>query len=263
MQKSFLIFSFIAALALNTVAQKLTITPGLHWQEYGFITRNVKRADYVVPKPLKAFNLFGQINYKKGNTCFSIEALPSTLSNNFKIKDLYLNDTSLGIRNSVYGNAIDHIIFSLAVARNFNNNPQNASKKIIPWYKVGLGISLNRSNQYFNEQYSYWKDGEETKYNFNSYFEYITKIGNGYFLCTSLGANFKNRKRKNVITAEFYINLGLKKMVKYDVTYEYGSYLYPTRNIDSQKYTRVSNYIVNSRGTVFGLKVGVPIRLIK
>ena len=79
----------------------------------------------------------------------------------------------------------------------------------------------------------------------------------GIFLSPSIGFNWLNAKRKTILIAEVYADLGLTTMLGVNVNYEYGTYSNP------QKYKKVDNMILNSNGSSIGLRVGVPIKVLK
>jgi len=79
----------------------------------------------------------------------------------------------------------------------------------------------------------------------------------GMFSILNAGFDVMSRKNKRVLSFSFFYNKGLSELIKFNIHYQYGFFNDPNRQVD------VPNQILRSRGTSFGLKIGIPIKIIK
>ena len=71
------------------------------------------------------------------------------------------------------------------------------------------------------------------------------------------GFDFVNKRGKRKLSVNLFYNQGLKDMAHFDIHYRYGYWNDPAKQVD------VPKLVLRSRGTVFGLSVGIPITLLK
>lgn len=69
------------------------------------------------------------------------------------------------------------------------------------------------------------------------------------------GVDFYNKKNKCFLSLQAFWHQGLIKMAEYTVNYRYGYFSYP-------EYQRDETVVLKSRGTVYGVTAGVPIRIL-
>ena len=254
------IFSFINSLQ----AQKIYILPGFNLNYANLVVAPQKMPDVTTPFPGKHISLFFEVFYKPKYTFFSLGVKSSNIGNSFTVRNNYVSDTSLGVL--LYSTNYDIEQFNVTLSIN------KFSKKFKPFIgahtlkfnlKTGIGIGFNRSQYYYDEQFFLQNGGAADQYSFVGFESKIKKKYTGYFLATALGAELYSKKKRKLIVAELYYDFGLRKMAEFSSLIVYGKYLYPTQNIDPLNSKRIENFKTFTRGSTFGLKIGVPITIKK
>ena len=254
----------ILFIPLFSIAQKLYVVPGLNFNYYGLNKVEVTRKDINTPKPHIGANWFVNVKYKTKKLIFSLSLKQSVLGTSFKVRNIYVHDTILGIRLLTHADGIDQLHATASVEKETNRFYHFVGNSLFKInFKAGFGIGFNRTQSYYKEQYSYNSYGMADPWSFIVYEQTIKRKGIGYYLSPGIGLDFYNKKKRKILFTELYYDFGLKKMTEFNMNYEYAKYLYPTQNIDPNQYTRVLNYKVFTRGSTFGLKIGIPIKILK
>jgi hypothetical protein len=123
-------------------------------------------------------------------------------------------------------------------------------------YSIQAGIGTNKSKEAYDSIFIPKFYGQEDGTGYKQYSIQYSRTGVGIFLTGKAGLGFYNRKHKQVISIQAFWHQGLKEMARYDIEYKYGYFNYP-------QYRRSQQVTLRSRGTVFGVTLGVPIRILK
>lgn len=70
------------------------------------------------------------------------------------------------------------------------------------------------------------------------------------------GVSICNRKKRPVINVQAFWHLGILKMVEFDLRYRYGYY-------DKPQFQKEEQVKFSTRGTVFGVMLGIPLYIVK
>jgi hypothetical protein len=199
---------------------------------------------------------------KKVSHKFSFNEMPFEesfkLVNKFMLPQYNPNGGLLGFKQAIHGDAIDHFIFSYALQKEGIKEKRFLFKSSLRFnYSGGLGISLNRSKDYYKEVFSRSSGGASTPSTYYGYDIDINRDGFGLFLKGVAGVDFINRNGKRKLCLSLFFYQGLKNMADFDIHYQYGYFNDPDKQVD------VPNQKLYSRGTTFGVSLGVPIKIIK
>lgn len=197
---------------------------------------------------------------KKVNHKISVEQVP--FEKYFKLVNKYMlppnTEQLLGSVRIKFGTAIDHFIFSYALQKEGKLEKGFLfHSKIRFHYSVGIGVSFNRSKEYYRDYYSNSSDGRSNPYTYMAYEAVHYRDGLGLFVKGTGGFDLVNNKGKRKLSINLFHNQGLKDMAKFDIHYQYGYWNDPAKQVD------VPHQILRSRGTIFGFSVGIPITLKK
>lgn len=197
---------------------------------------------------------------KKVNHKFSVEQMP--FEKYFKLVNKYMlppnTEQLLGHVRINFGTAIDHFIFSYALQKEGKKEKGFLfDSKIRFNYSAGVGVSFNRSKVYYRNLYANSSDGASNQYTYMAYDAVHYRDGFGLFVRGTGGFDFVNKRGKRKLSVNLFYNQGLKDMAHFDIHYRYGYWNDPAKQVD------VPKLVLRSRGTVFGLSVGIPITLLK
>ena len=199
---------------------------------------------------------------KKLSHKFSFNEMPLEgsfkLVNKFMLRQYNQDGRLLGFREFIHGDAIDHFIFSYALQKVGEKEKRFLLKSRIQFnYSAGLGVSLNRSKDYYKQVFSSSSGGGYSPITYYDYDINIYREGFGLFLKGGVGGDFINKKGKRNLCFNLFFYQGLKNMAHFDIRYRYGYYNDPSKQVD------VPNQKIYSRGTTFGFSLGVPVRILK
>lgn len=197
--------------------------------------------------------------HKKTSHKFSIEQVP--FEKYFKLTNKFIVPPNQGLGFSIhkYGTAIDHFIFSYALQKEGKREKGFLFHSSIRFnYSAGIGVSLNRSKAFYKEIYPNSSGGWASNVTYSAYEAIHHRKGFGLFLRSTGGFDFINKRKNNRwLRINLFYDQGLKDMVHFDIHYIYGYFNDPSRQVD------VPKQVLKSRGTTFGLSIGVPIKILK
>ncbi len=246
-----LVFVFLTN---KSFCQILYLAPGLTGQYAYFTTAKLKEPDFTVSPKFNG-SWFMDLLLKSQNSTIKLSLKESVLGGSFSLKTDFGNDTSLGIHRTGRAVGIDQLVLSIQLQKFIK------IKKIKPcnfqfFYGLGVGVGFNRSKNYYDSSLSANIVKWDNRYNYVTYTSSFMRKGTGIFICPSIGMEWKNKKGKTYLISELYADLGLIKMFRINIDYEYGTYTNPPM----RKY--VNNQELNSTGSTVGLKIAVPVKLI-
>ena len=135
-------------------------------------------------------------------------------------------------------------------------NKPNAKRPLFFYYGAGLGIGFNRSKNFYTKNYSdiYWMtingyDNHFYEYTYNAFRKHTA-----IFAMPEVGFTLYNKKKKPVVNASFYYNIGLTEMSEFKVNLNYGK-------LNTSSYNFTENQNLRTKGGVYGFKIGVPIKI--
>ena len=251
-------------ITIQAFSQQLYIIPKVSAANGVYTKRLIeKRIDIDTKKPQLYFQPFLDVVYQQANKSLVLSLTSNLVGNSFSIINIHSNNAVFPIVGTEFSTGISALQLSLAVkfdSRNFSSFIGNSLIK--PNYKVGMGIIFNRSQSYYKEQFSSSAAFIEDKVSQMGYTQTIQKIGNGIVLCNSVGIDIFNKRKKRILTTDLFLDFGLKNMALFNMRYEYGNYKPNTLTPDfPNNYTYVNNYKTTTRGTQWGIKIGIPINL--
>jgi hypothetical protein len=89
-----------------------------------------------------------------------------------------------------------------------------------------------------------------------AYLGTFSRTGMGIFSIVNAGFDIVSRKNKRVLSFSFFYDKGFSELVRFNIHYQYGFFNDPSKQVD------VPNQLLRSRGTSFGLKIGIPIKIL-
>lgn len=185
----------------------------------------------------------------------------SMLGKNFRITNKFKappNVNILGFNYIGLTTGIDHLVFGYSLQKESRKEKGFLFRSRIRFnYSAGIGVSFNRSNDYYRDYYSSSSGGIQDNYTYVGYEITHHKSGMGLFLKGTGGFDFINKRGKRYLDFSIFFNQGLKNMVQYNIHYQYGYWN------DASKQVDVPNQQLFSKGTTFGFNLGVPITIKK
>ncbi|MGG9960492.1 hypothetical protein [Ferruginibacter sp. SUN106] len=239
----------------NVTSQKLFIVPGLVGQYSYFSKATPKESDFST-KPKFNGTWFIDVCYMPSKTLFKISLKESVLGENFNIKTNF-SDTSLGFRKIEHSDGIDQLVLTFQVQKDIFANTNKSDYYLNWFYTFGAGIGFNRAKYYYDSFLIAKTIRWDGMYNYAQHTTSFVRKGLGLFLSSAIGFKWINGKGKTILISELYADLGLTRMLRVNVNYEYGTYSNPSLH------RKVDDMELNSTGTTFGLKIGVPIKVLK
>ena len=255
------LFLAVLFLPIITFSQKLYIIPNFDLQYSGlsFMRNSEKNADDFKPSvPLLNYMSSIDIIYKPQKLVHKITLEYSRLGDGFKITNKFMSPADPGILSMSDAGAIQHFIlsYSLGIESKNVHNPLG-NLKLRYTGSLGMGIGFNRSKKYYKDLWYPIDNGLQDDKMYMAYLGTISRTGMGFFSIANAGFDVISRKNKRVLSFSLFYDKGFSELIKFNIHYQYGYFNDPSRQID------VPNQILRSRGTSFGLKIGVPIKILK
>ena len=257
----YFLFSGIYFLPLNGLSQRLYIVPNFDLQYSGlsFVRRSEKNASDFKPSiPLLNFMASLDIFYKPKKIIHKLTIESNRFGDGFGVTNKFIHPGEIGLLGISHSGGFDNFIISYnaGIESKKLHNPLG-KLKLRYTGSLGAGIGLNRTMAYFDDviypiDYG-WQDG-------NTYIAYLgsfSKTGPGLFSIVNAGFDVISKHNKRVLNFSFFYNKGFTEMVRFYIHYQYGFFNDPARQTD------VPKQVLRSRGTSFGLKIGIPIKILK
>lgn len=254
MKKLALLFVFMISYYINE-AQTLRIVPKGGFDYYGisYIAKGDYRpGDFKTSVPELAASIGVDVKYsaKKMTHVLSLQSI--ALGDGFIFNNIY---RKAGIVPSVGGHrsasSSNQALLSYGVERG-----GRGTSWIQGYYGLQLGLGFNKSKAVFDSTYLPYSYGMELGTSYYEYIIHFKRTGMGAFISLKGGISIYNHKKRQIINIEAFWHQGLLKMVEFDLLYRYG---YRDRP-QLQKQEQVK---FNTRGTVFGVMLGIPIYIQK
>jgi hypothetical protein len=248
-------------LFLNARSQKVqvVILGGVHYSGLSYISKGDLHPDDFLPSVPELNGTLGfDIKYKKRNISHVVGFQVVTLGSSYGVNNMFADKGILPyFVTHKHSDGIDNFLI--------NYNLEIESKKTIHlskrmkaklFYSAGGGIGTNKSESYYREYMTPLT--YSSRYDDLYYADKISfkRAGVGVFLNFKAGVSLYNRKKKEFLRFHGFYAQGLKKMEDFTVDYEYGYTSYP------QYQRNIKGIHLKSRGSVFGLLIGIPIRII-
>jgi hypothetical protein len=246
------------AIGFKAYCQKLYVSPNLGMQ-FGALNyypkANEPASDFTSPRIKIDYSIGIGLYYKDQLVTHRLAYHNTNLGLNFRVSQrppyAYLGGLS------GHSSSINHSIISYSFQREqFRRSKLVGNVSLKAKASLGAGFSPNRSGEFYdsvysnNQRYVVYQTGDFFGYNYT-----VNREGVGIFLMPEIGFDLFNKKGKRFLNVEAYYYKGLSNMVTFDINYYYG-------NLNNN--TRIDRHqIARNRGTHFGLKIGVPIRLLK
>ena len=125
-------------------------------------------------------------------------------------------------------------------------------RKVRLQYSLQAGIGANKSKEAYDIVLAPDSYGRQAGDHYIGYLTRYKRSGLGVFLSGKTGISLYNKRNKNTVNLQLFWHQGLKKMAEYSIYYEYGYFSRP-------EYQRQQQVLIKSKGTVFGVTVGIPI----
>jgi len=258
MRKITLIVSLLQVICIQCYCQRFYVSPnvGLQFSVLDYIpSSKTADKDFHVPRPTMKETPGLTFYYRTSSFTHKLGVQKMAMGINFRIQ-IYDGNNHGYTGNYYHSNFFSHYLISYGL--------QKESKSMKPFignslskFKIsmGAGIGTNESKLYYKESCSginYSRIG----YN-NDCFGYnysIKRNGLGVFLMPEAGIDVFNKIGKRILNLDVFYYQGIKNMTSYYVHYYYTN---TADNINVQ-----NDVVVKTRGTVFGVKVGIPIKLV-
>ena len=251
---------------ISSEGKKLQVVPKVGFQYFGFsyLSKDNLLSDDFKKSSLEFEGAIGlDVKYKLKRWTHVLSLQNALLGPSFSTRNMYadkgITPTLPGHRHATI---TPHALLSYALQRESRKLFQFTRKiRTSFYYSAGIGVGFNRTKWYYNialQQYTF-SATTSTNSSPNNYYNLVIdyrRAGIGLFMPVTVGLNFYNKRNKNFLTFQAFWNQGLKKMAEYNIRYRYGYYNYP-------QYQRQQEVTLKTRGTVFGVTMGVPIRILK
>ena len=254
MIKHIIFFLFIFC-CLFSKGQTLQIVPRAGFQYHGlsYISKDEPHpSDFKKGIPEFVVTIGADVKYKTKHLTHVLSVQSIALGPSFSFTNMYLDKRIVpsfgGHRRS---ESIDHAILSYGLEREGHGN-----KRLKFNYSVQAGIGFNKSREAYDSILPPDSYGEQIGDHYYHFTIRYNRSGMGIFLLGKAGISFYNKKKKSFLNLQAFWHQGLKKMAEYDIHYQYGYFSYP-------QYRRDEQVKLKTRGTVFGVTMGVPIRILK
>lgn len=236
------------------------ITPNVDLQYSGlsFVKNSEKNAnDFKRSVPLLNFMSSIDVFYKPHKLIHKITLEYSRVGDGFKVVNHFLGPTDIGVHTISHAGGFEHLILSynLGYESKKLHNPIG-NLKIRYTGSFGLGIGFNRSKAYYRDIFYPIDYGLQDGNTYMAYLGTLSRTGMGIFSIVNAGFDIVSRKNKRVLSFSFFYNKGFTEMIKFNIHYQYGFFNDPNKQVD------VPNQLLRSRGTSFGLKIGIPIKIL-
>lgn len=257
----YFLFYVIYFISFEVNSQKLYIVPNFDFQYSGlsFVRKSEKNANDFIPSiPLLNFMSSLDIFYKPGRMIHKLTIENNRFGDGFGVKNKFIHPGELGLLGISHAGGFTNLIISYnAGIESIKQHNPLGKLKLKYTGSIGCGIGLNRTLAYFEEAFYPidwgWQDG----ITYIAYLGSFSKTGPGIFSIVNAGFDVINKKNKQVLNFSFFYNKGFTEMIRFYIHYQYGFFNDPSRQVD------VPRQVLRSRGTSFGLKIGVPITIFK
>jgi hypothetical protein len=262
--KMLFFISFLLVVTLNSYSQQINIYPTIGFLYTGLTNYgNAPKAESDFKSPIPAIAEYAgfEITYKRTN---SIITHKLTLQRTVIGQTMQISSFErLGINGLRYKHytAVEQLLLSYQLQLMSKSNRKFLKTKSLKLlYSLGFGIGFNKSKSYYDEQFykeQYYQEYQNVGtpgLNFLGWDAAYKRRGIGIFIVPEVGAYFYNKKRKPILSATLFYDIGLKQMIESQQHYFYGNTLQP--NIYVERYQKLF-----SRGSVFGFKIGIPIKI--
>ncbi len=256
--KQFFILCTLLASFKFALTQKISIVPhtGINLSAFGY------RAGGKDPASILTYPKFNNINpvlgvdimYEKGKFIHALGVSSQPFGISFKgdVKQEGTNQTAILFSHAAFDRQF-MLSYQLFVQSRIS---KTSSKRPVYFnYGMGLGVGFNRSKNFYSINNiprsfggSSLPAGHFYAYEYNRF-----RTGIGYFLKPEIGFIFYNKKKKPFLNTSLFYNIGLTEMESFKLKLQYGN-LFTT-------YFKEENQILKTRGSVFGFKIGVPVKL--
>ena len=268
MKKKYLLFLLIIGPVSFLKAQKLSISPflGLHYSNIDYIKKgDAKQDDFETPGP-KIAELWGiDINYRCKKILHQLTLQNTVIGEAFEIKNKYVLRTPeqlLGSYKQISQGGDDYLQLKYSAKKEFSKTHKFFGKSNFKLaFSLGMGIVFDRTQDYydntFHALYASFGGGGGPNGEYFYYQWWLKEHNSGVLATVGVGINVYKKTGKQLLYIEAFYSKGLRQMLKYSIDYKYGYTQYP------QYQTEVHNQIIRTRGTSFGFKIGVPIKILK
>lgn len=256
------IFCFITGVVYCSIAnsQKIYIIPNFVFQNIGLTSQNNKNADFNISRARlnPSIGISAVIEKNNFQHVFSIDY--AALGKSFKIYNNFmpLDTVKLGYHYLISSSSINYLLLSYSIRKENKKKHNLFNSKLQTKFNYALGIAygFNRSKHYYeNPTVKGEVEFLVDNYTYIGFESTNKRKGNGAFITASVGFDLFNKKNKRLLCFSLYYNQGLKEMERSTINYKYGFVADPARQLE------VQNKILKLRGTNFGLKVGIPIKI--
>lgn len=256
--RNILLISLFLAAGYNVRCQKLYLAPGIGAQFTSlsyFPAGGNPYDDMSMPKFQFVPTVGIGLNFKTKRFTHRLSAQYMAFGMGFKYRTystlLKANKSRFDLTTS-----LDHALIAYSIRKTFGDTRRLPRSEIHFHASMGVGVGTNRSQAYFDQFYFYDSFQKTTSVGDYAWWEYYPKReGLGVFLMPEVGLTFRNRKKqRDFLTLDLFYYKGLRNMVSYDLRYGHGN---PNDNVAIQR-----QVLAKTRGTVFGLKLSVPIQIL-
>ena len=249
----------LTGLLLSVTAQKLYIVPnsGINLSAFGY------RSGGKDPSSILTYPKSNNINPGMGaDIVYEKDRFRHVLS--FSSMPVGISFKGTVIRE---GTNLSSIIFSNSSSKNQfllgyhffmlkQLNKPTAKRPLHFYYGAGLGIGFNRSKKFYALNSTNIHDGLINGFD-NHFYAYTYdafRKNIGVFAIPEAGFTLFNKKKKPILNASFYYNIGLTEMSEFKLHLNYGK-------LNTPSYNFTENQNLRTRGGVYGFKIGVPIKI--
>jgi hypothetical protein len=256
--KKYLLAPLLLSNFFSASGQKLSIVPHAGISYYGFSyfpDKNSLNGGIKTPVPNIAPVYGADIIYKPGRIAHKLGLQRVTLGATFSTTFKNPNNGFQTRHTSQDG--IDHWLLSYSLQMESQKLKKIIGMKFKFAGSLGVGVGLNESKWYYDNYYG--RDDVGWSFSNGSFLRYSLdhqRRGPGLFLVGSGGIDFYNKKGKNNFSMSLFVNKGLNEMARFNMDITTGQTSNPGAAV-----TR--HYTFATRGTNVGIKIGVPIRILK
>lgn len=253
--KKYFIFLFFILYCNFSKGQKLQFVPRAGFQYHGlsYISKGDPHpSDFKKTVPEFEATIAADVKYKTKHLTHVVSIQSVALGPSFAFSNIYLDKGIVPtFRGHHSASSIDQPILSYGIEKESKGNSRLRFN-----YSVQAGIGFNKSREAYDSILPPDSYGREDSVGYYYYAIQYKRSGIGIFLTGKAGVSFYNKRNKSFLNLQVFWHQGLKKMAEYAILYEYGYFNYP-------QYQRSQQVKLKTRGTVFGVMVGVPIRILK
>lgn len=250
---------FLSVLLHQVNAQKLYIAPntGLNLGAYGYRSGGKDPSSILTYPKNSSINvgLGADIIYetKKFKHVLSFSSMPVGISFKGTVIREGTNLSSIIFSNS---SSKQQLLVGYQFFAKTQLSKPTTKRPLEFYYGAGLGIGFNRSKEFYrlnsSNIYTYSSNGYDK--HFVSYSYDALRKHSGIFIMPEAGFTLYNKKKKPIVNASFYYNIGLTEMSEFKLDLNYGKLNSPTYNFTEKQNLR-------SKGGVYGFKIGVPVKI--